>query len=361
MDSPSGSSERIALLVRGRQITRILRLVQLLSRPSGLSAIEAAHELGCARRTFYRDLRVLTDLCYPLYTEEEGAEQRYRLRADFRSQHRLPLTHEELTALWLARDALASLQGTAFVAPARSLAEKVEASLSEEVRRRAQHAKESIAIAPPGKDYGPRAAIVDTLRRAAQARSSVEIVYRALGDGQRRRRVDPYLLWLDPRSESLYLAAWAHDRRELRTFLVDRILDAVTADERFELPADFDAERFLVDSFAAFRGAPATVRLAFRGRAAGLVAERTWHPTQRVSAGDGGSLELTMQVPLSPGLTGWVLSWVPEVRVLSPAALANEVARRLRAGLAEPGTAAKRGAARVTPDVARPVYGRRRR
>jgi len=43
----------------------------------------------------------------------------------FRRQDHLPFTHEDLTALWLARDALEALDGTVFALGARSLLEKV--------------------------------------------------------------------------------------------------------------------------------------------------------------------------------------------------------------------------------------------
>lgn len=66
-----------------------------------------------------------------------------------------------------------------------------------------------------------------------------------------------------------------------------------------------------------FRGAASVVRLAFAGRAARLVTERTWHASQTVARRPDGRVELTMRVPLSPGLRGWILSWVPELKCWS--------------------------------------------
>lgn len=74
--------------------------------------------------------------------------------------------------------------------------------------------------------------------------------------------------------------------------------------------------------------------------------------------GDGsrrGRVELTLHVPLSPGLRGWVLSWVPEVEVVEPAGLAREVAEALEAGLLR--VARRRRARGVTSSVTGVGYG----
>lgn len=343
--------------MRGRQITRLLQLVRLLARPGGVTAIEASRELDCVRRTFYRDIQVLEELCYPLYVETEGGMQRYRLRPGFQSQHRLPITHEELIALWLSREALGSLEGTPFADAARTLLDKLADALCEEVRARVDRARESLAVMPAGRRYGAQAGVVEALRRAAEQRRSVEIDYTPLGGRPARRVIDPYLLWLDPRTEALYVAGWTHDRRAVRTFLVDRIASVQHTVRSFDLPVDWSGPAYLAESFAAFRGPAATVRLAFRGRAARLVAERVWHPTQALRPLAPEGVELSMQVPLSPALTGWVLSWMPEVRVLSPAVLRGDVAAALRDGLAvATSVPGRRRSDAATLGVARPGY-----
>jgi proteasome accessory factor B len=316
---------------------------------------EAADQLECTRRTIYRDLDVLQTLGYPLLSDADADDGgvRWRVLDGFRRQHRLPFTHEELTALWLAREALEALDGTAFALGARSLLEKVRETLSDEVRRRLERAQETLAVGHGGRRRRGRAAIVDALRRAAEERRSVELSYASL-DGRRSRRVvDPYLLWLDPMASGLYVTGYDHDRSEIRTFHVDRIRDLARTQRRFEVVDGWDARRHLADSFAGFRGPLSTVRLGFTGRAARLVSERVWHPSQTIATRADGAVELTMRVPLSPGLRGWVLSWVPEVEVLGPGELARDVAAALEAGVRR-----RRGVRGVTSGVTDVGYGR---
>ena len=318
---------------RGRQVTRLLRLVKLLQRPQGVSPSEDSKELGCTVRTLYRDLHALEEVGYPLYAEPDGERQRWRLVAGFRHQHALPFNHDELTALWMAREALAALGGTAFAAGARSVVEKVRATLTDDVRRRLDRAQNALAVSGPARRYGGRAAIADTLRRGAEEHRTVELTYASLAGRRSRRFVDPYVLWVDPTAAALYVTGFDHDRREVRTFLVDRAGAASLTARTFEPITGWDARAHLAASFAAFGGPAVAVRLKFTGRAARLVEERVWHPSQTVAARPDGVVELSMRVPQSPGLRAWVLSWVPEVEVVSPGGLGREVVAALEAGL----------------------------
>ena len=119
---------------RGRQVTRLFALAQLVGRPQGVSIAEAADLLECMRRTVYRDLEALQASGYPLRSEPEDGGVRWRLMERFRRQHRLPLTHEELAALWVARESFQALDATVFAFGARSLLDKVREALSGEVR-----------------------------------------------------------------------------------------------------------------------------------------------------------------------------------------------------------------------------------
>ena len=74
---------------------------------------------------------------------------------------------------------------------------------------------------------------------------------------------------------------------------------------RMTIPMDvpskgFDAEKLLEDRFGKFirvdGGKRTTVRLLFKPQVAGYVAERTWHPKQKVKWRRDGSVELAFPV-----------------------------------------------------------------
>jgi proteasome accessory factor B len=87
-----------------------------------------------------------------------------------------------------------------------------------------------------------------TLEAATRFRKRVTMTYQAAGNGMTSRRdVDPYGLVY--RESAWYLVGWCHLRREIRSFRVDRIAEAVMAAKPkspdFERPAGFDVRAFV--------------------------------------------------------------------------------------------------------------------
>ena len=93
------------------------------------------------------------------------------------------------------------------------------------------------------------------------------------------------------------------------------------------------------------RGEPAVrVRLRFSARQARWIREERWHPSQTLTPGPEGTLDLEMEAAGLADLARWVLSYGDEVEVLAPAALRERIAAEASA------MAARYGA--PSPDVA---------
>jgi predicted DNA-binding transcriptional regulator YafY len=88
-------------------LARQQRLVRLLDERRGLSADAAAAELGCDRRTVYRDFTVLEEAGFPLYQEPEGRRMRWRLVEGPKRRLSVTLNFAEMLALTTGRDLLA--------------------------------------------------------------------------------------------------------------------------------------------------------------------------------------------------------------------------------------------------------------
>lgn len=67
------------------------------------------------------------------------------------------------------------------------------------------------------------------------------------------------------------------------------------------------------------------VRLRFRARVAPLVKEVRWHPKQKIEEQTDGSLVFSAEIPFSPELTSWILSWGADCEVLAPKEVREEV------------------------------------
>lgn len=303
----------------------------MLARLEGISATAAALELGCSRRTIYRDLEALQSEGFTVYADAEGNGGRWRLLHDGAPVEAIPFTHDELSALWLARELLESLDGTPLADGARSALDKLRASLRPRDRARLERIQRILAATGVSRHPGTTTSTA-ALQSAAEARRTVSIGYRSLAGRASNRHFDPYFLWLDPATATLYTAGWDHQRRAVIVLSIDRIVEVTPTLQRFDPIAGWDARAFLAESFAAFHGPATEVRLCFTGPAARLVAERRWHPSQKLLP-RADSLELALRIPLSPGLRAWVLSWTPDVRVLAPTDLAQQVRDALTQGM----------------------------
>jgi predicted DNA-binding transcriptional regulator YafY len=65
--------------------------------------------------------------------------------------------------------------------------------------------------------------------------------------------------------------------------------------------------------------------LCFSGRAAQLVRERNWHPSQRIQESTNRTVELRMTLNSLEEIVPWILSWGKECRVLNPPKLQRKV------------------------------------
>ena len=96
---------------RGDQLSRQWRLIQLIDRPQGITVDDAARELACTVRTIWRDLGVLQQAGFPLFTERaaDGNRGVWRVTEAFKRALPLKLTLGELVALLMSRDLLTPL------------------------------------------------------------------------------------------------------------------------------------------------------------------------------------------------------------------------------------------------------------
>ena len=76
------------------------------------------------------------------------------------------------------------------------------------------------------------------------------------------------------------------------------------------------------------------MRLLFEPELAVYIMEREWHPSQQFIQRADGRVEMCMATSGRQELIRWVLSWMPDVRVLAPKSLKDRMEEKLRDGLA---------------------------
>ena len=320
--------------MRGDQLARQWRLIQRLANSRvGVSLDDLADELECVKRTVYRDLDALMFAGFPVVSEKRDGRVVYRFLDGFRMGGS-PFTPDEILALAFSEDLLRTLEGTVFHDSIRSALAKIRAGLSPQLAEYLERLRESFRVLPgPHKSYSRFRDTIRVLNDAVLAKRTVRIRYRTGSSGAvRRRDLDPYRVWY--RSGALYAIGHDHLSGELRTFAIDRIREIEPTGRRFEVPASFDFDAMLASAFGVISD-PDTqkVRVRFEPDWAAWVAERTWHPSQRVEPRPGGALELAMQVAGLAEVKSWVLSFGAGAHVLEPDALRREVEQELAKAL----------------------------
>mgnify|MGYP001044445828 CR=1 FL=1 len=103
----------------------------------------------------------------------------------------------------------------------------------------------------------------------------------------------------------------------------------------FRRAPDFDATVYAREAFGITRGEKILrVRLLFESKVAVYIMEREWHPTQTFIQRADGRVEMCMATSGRQELIRWILSWMPDVRVLAPKSLKDRIEEKLRDGLA---------------------------
>jgi predicted DNA-binding transcriptional regulator YafY len=139
------------------------------------------------------------------------------------------------------------------------------------------------------------------------------------------REVDPYGMVYH--EGAFYLVAWCHWRRDVRTFLVDRIRAVTGTGRFFAAPEGFSVREHFRDAWGLIKTrALERVRIRFGRSAARVVVEGRWHSSQRLERETDGSVVLEVRVAGWAELRRWVLSFGGDAEVLEPADLRASVA-----------------------------------
>jgi predicted DNA-binding transcriptional regulator YafY len=231
--------------------TRVLTMLELLQTHGRMSGPQLSERLGIGERTVRRYVTLLAEL--GIYVETtRGRHGGYRLRPGFKLP---PLMFNESEALAVILGLLVvrglGLAGTP--ADVEGALGKLERAMPESMRGRAHALQEAVVLTGLASNTPPAGAVLGALSEAAYRRRRVHLRYRSRHGAETERLVDLYgVVCLEG---MWYAVGHDHLRSDLRTFRVDRILDASVRDETFTPPKDFDVVAHLEYTLATTPGA----------------------------------------------------------------------------------------------------------
>jgi proteasome accessory factor C len=312
------------MVTSAERLRRLLALVPYVVSRKAVGLAETAAAFGMSERELIDDLnlawcvelRAPEPYC-PIDLSYEGGEITVSQAESIARP--LRLAADEASALLVALRMLAEVPADGS-AVARLIA-KIEAAAGASA---APSAQVTIQIDSPN-DRGVTAKITEAL--AAGKRLHLRY-HHPKRDEATERDVDPMrLLVVEGRT---YLEGWCRRAEGVRLFRLDRVLDLTVLDTPAEVPEA--AEPVDVDA-GLFRPSDADVHVGLElSPSARWVAE--YYPCESVTELDEGRLRVVLRTPDTRWVRRQALRWGEEVRVVSPAALADAVRDDAAAALA---------------------------
>jgi predicted DNA-binding transcriptional regulator YafY len=316
---------------------RFAKLRHWLSAGAGVSAAAAQRDLGVSLSTLKRDFSYLRER-YGLPVEWVAKQQRWQLNRatdDHGVQYELPglwLSAEEIHALLTMQHLLANLDAGGLLGPHIAPLQK----RISQIQGVGVPAQQDVARRIRVQTVGARRVHMPHFQAVGSAlleRRRIQLRYRARGSGHASaREVSPQRL-IHYR-DNWYLDAWCHARQALRSFSADAIEWVQVLQARAIDVPDAELDEVLGAGYGIFAGqAVQWATLRFSAERARWVASETWHPQQHGRRDAEGRWLLSLPYADPRELVMDILRHVPDVEVLAPAELEEEVKRRLRAGL----------------------------
>ena len=316
----------VLTLVRGRRLSRILKIIALLRGPSSFNARRLADQFSTSRRNIYRDIAILELAGVPVYHDPDFGDTGggYRIRSDWWFPH-VGLTDRECLDLAVLTR-VAESKSIPLLDEVCSARDKLLGTLPGKQQDLIHAAAELFDIIGLNlADHSHCRHVMTTLQTALLAQMQVEATYRSPHEGKVvRLSLQPRRIFLA--NQAWYLAGWDNKTKTDRLYRVARFKDMKVTTKPMDVSRSFSLREMLGNAWTVYRGdRDYHIEIEFSPEAAELVAETRWHPTQELERQKNGSTIFRATVSGLEEIKYWVLSWGARARVIKPKELVREI------------------------------------
>ena len=329
-DSTNDTSDRQPRESMARQSERHPTILRAIMRCDGTSDLNSlAQEAGVSVKTIRRDIEQLRSLGIPI----EDRNGQHGAKTYYLDSTAIPLRfkYDEATALLWCCESLRSLDGTSWGASIQEAVEKIRTAIGPRDRRYVEQMESRMHRTRTAGDYRDRSDVVDALTLGIEDCRATFVTYHSANSTEPvTYDIHPYAL--AEHRGTLYVVGYSCHHNEIRTWKVDRMLEAAATQVPFARPLDFDAKQHFEGAFAVVTGDEAiTVRVRFTGTAVRYVQEKRMHASQQTKLLSSGAAEVTFQLTSTFEIKSWILSFGSSAQVLEPETLRQEVIQELQA------------------------------
>jgi len=312
-----------------RDDSRMVRqwlLLQAITAGNGAASIKSlAGEQQVSEKTVRRDLALLQRAGFPI-EEAVGEFNRKTYTLQNGGLPQLNFRYDEALALYLCRQAATTLTGTLVGQSLQHAFQKIRTAFGTRAIMYADKMLGRMIRTSIGGNYAEKAELIDQLMIGIEDSKAVFLTYRS------QRSTEPvtydcYPLFMLEHRGSLYLFGIFPDSGELRTWKIDRMLDAQVTEVPFQRPENFDPREHIAGSFGMYHGhGDVLVRIRFTLAAARYVSEKKMHASQRMTFERDGSAIVEFRLSNTTEVKSWALSFGSAAEVLEPKELREEMA-----------------------------------
>lgn len=314
-------------LVRAYELHKLLK-----SRHTPVSMLELCDRFECSESTVKRTITEMRDILQAPILNRENQGYFYSKDSSFEMPG-VWFSAEELHALLSMQQLASGLSGGFLENELTTLRGKIETILAKSAPLSAGE-MHRVRMTAAGK-RSRALPMFPAVATAVLQRQRMQIEYHGRQRDERtERQVSPQRL-VHYRG-NWYLDAWCHKADGLRSFSLERIGDArMTKGDCLEV-AENILEKELASSFGIFSGsATAEAVLRFTKKAAAWVADEEWFPSAEGVWLDDGCYELTIPYHDPTELILEICRHGPEVEVVEPPQLRQQVAEQLQKAAAQ--------------------------
>ena len=243
----------------------------------------------------------------------------------------IEISEGELVALYVGQKALTQYKGTSFEAPLSTAFRKITDGLRDTISMTWSDLDSAISFRTTGRTAAESTCLSSSVMRCSN-RSRCGSTKKA-----RRRGLRTTLCpTVSPRLHGKPLVpvrvrSGSRQGPDLRPAPDPQRSNRKT---KFRRPLDFSIGKYLGESFGVF-AKPAkikqAIRIAFDAFAAPRIAERQWHPSQKIKQLRNGGLELSLTLGNLEEVERWILSWGTHAEARAPAELKERMAKTVSA------------------------------
>lgn len=298
------------------------------------SLTELSQMLRCSKQTI---LRVTDDIrrSYGIDIEEtkEGKRKYYQIKKLKVTPLTLHPTGEELAALHMCRAFTENLLGRQLYEEATRALSKSQSLLSKDKALSSQYFG---AYRPGTIDYTAHHDTLHTLIKAMDEKRVCKIIYcSTMSNKANTHYIKPFKLF--SRRDSIYLHSRfartpgkKYKKSEFDPLMaVHRIKKVDITDRYFELPKDYDFEKFFNQNFGLIKEDSFNVEVELSGYASRYASERIWSVDQKIEKISKDKIKLSFNASSEPEIISWVLSFGDKAVVIKPEWLIDKIKNKL--------------------------------